>query len=89
MGEDRPLNVQAVGGSYRQPSFHDAETNEVVGAFRDREQGKSSLASVRDVTWYGHAEAIMADWTNQFVQVFNSSEDEYVKDSPTFTLNPF
>ena len=67
----------------------DAQSNKVVGAFRDREQGKSSIMSIRDVTWYGHAEAIIKDWSTQFVQVFNSHADEYVKDSPGFTLNPF
>jgi len=69
--------------------LRDAGSGNIVGAFADREQGKESLVSVRDYTWYSHAEDIMKDWSKQLVVVLNSEEGEHVKDSPWFTLNPF
>lgn len=67
----------------------DGATGAVIAQFADREAEKAALINVKDVTWYGHAESIVAEWARQFTRVFNRKPGEAVKDSEPFTLKPW
>ena len=69
--------------------MRDGLTGAVIAQFADREAEKAAVINVKDVTWYGHAESILAEWAQQFVRVFNRSPGEAVKDSEPFTLKPW
>lgn len=67
--------------------LRDGETEEIIAKFADREQGRSSLVgNVKDVTWYGHAKAIVREWGQQSVVITNAEADEVIKDSSAFEL---
>jgi hypothetical protein len=67
----------------------DGGTNDVVAMFADRESEKFSLVNVKDLTWYGHAKAILREWADQFVKITNKQPGEIVKDSAPFDLRPW
>lgn len=67
----------------------DGGTGAVIAQFADREAEKVAVINVKDVTWYGHAESIVAEWARQFTRVFNRKPGEAVKDSQPFTLKPW
>jgi len=67
----------------------DGSTNEVVAMFADRESEKFSIVNVKDLTWYGHAKAILREWADQFVKIANKQPGEIVKDSAPFDLKPW
>ncbi|MND09778.1 hypothetical protein D3C83_333700 [compost metagenome] len=57
--------------------------------YADREQEKMSPVNVKDLTWFGHAYAIIEEWAGQFVMVANKKRGQKVKDSAGFTLRPW
>ena len=67
----------------------DGATGKVIATFADREQGKSSLISIANLTWYSHARHIIDDWAKQMVEVIKTGGLENVADSPAFTLRPW
>jgi hypothetical protein len=67
----------------------DGATNDVVAMFADRESEKFSIVNVKDLTWYGHAKAILREWADQFVKITNKQPGEIVKDSAPFDLKPW
>jgi len=67
----------------------DGETGELLMAFADREAGKATFFSVDDLTWYGHAEAILEDWSAQILEVVKRGHGAEVSDSATYTFWPF
>jgi hypothetical protein len=67
----------------------DGATNDVVAMFADRESEKFSLVNVKDLTWYGHAKAILHEWADQFVKIANKQPGEIIKDSAPFDLRPW
>jgi hypothetical protein len=67
----------------------DGGTNDVVAMFADRESEKFSLVNVKDLTWYGHAKAILREWAEQFVKIANKQPGDIVKDSAPFDLRPW
>jgi hypothetical protein len=67
----------------------DGGTSNVVAMFADRESEKFSLVNVKDLTWYGHAKAILREWADQFVKITNKQPGEIVKDSAPFDLRPW
>lgn len=67
----------------------DAATGEVVAMAADRESEQWAPVTVRGLTWYSHAEAIIAQWSTQFVQVFNRKPGETVKGTAPITLQPW
>jgi hypothetical protein len=67
----------------------DGGTNEVVAMFADRESEKFSLVNVKDLTWYGHAKAILREWADQFVKIANKQPGDIIKDSAPFDLRPW
>jgi hypothetical protein len=67
----------------------DGATNDVVAMFADRESEKFSLVNVKDLTWYGHAKAILREWADQFVKITHKQPGEIVKDSAPFDLRPW
>lgn len=69
--------------------LRDGYSGAVIAQFADREAEKAAVINVKDVTWYGHAESILAEWARQFVRVFNREPGEAVKDSQPFTLKPW
>ena len=69
--------------------IRDGATGAVIAQFADREAEKAAPINVKDVTWYGHAESIVAEWAGQFVRVINRKPGEAVRDSKPFTLKPW
>ena len=69
--------------------LRDGGTGAVIAEFADREAEKAALINVKDVTWYGHAESITAEWAHQFVQIANRKKGEAVHDSKPFHLKPW
>ena len=67
----------------------DGATGKVIAQFADREAEKAAVINVKDATWYGHAESIIAEWARQFTRVFKKKPGEAVKDSQPFTLKPW
>ena len=67
----------------------DSSSGRVIATFADREQGKTSLVSVTDYTWFGHAEKVIDDWAEQTVVVLNANFSRYIDDSETLTLEPW
>jgi hypothetical protein len=69
--------------------MRDGATNEIVAMFADRESEKYFPVNVKDLTWYGHAKAIIREWAGQFVKIANKQPGEIIKDSPLFDLKPW
>ena len=69
--------------------MRDGATGAVIAQFADREAEKAAMINVKDVTWYGHAESIIAEWARQFVRIANRKPGEAVRDSEPFTLKPW
>lgn len=69
--------------------MRDGGTGAVIAQFADREAEKTTLINVKDATWYGHAESIIAEWAQQFVRVANRRQGEAVRDSKPFHLKPW
>ena len=69
--------------------MRDGATKEVVAMFADREREKYFPVNLKDLTWYGHAKAIIRDWADQFVKLANQQPGEIIKDSPIFDLRPW
>ncbi len=69
--------------------LRDGPMGEVVAMFADREFEKMSPINVKDVTWYGHAQSILAEWASQFVRMFNRKGTEAIPDSKPFHLKPW
>ena len=69
--------------------MRDGATGAVIAQFADREAEKAAVINVKDVTWYGHAESIIAEWARQFVRIANRKPGEAVRDSEPFTLKPW
>lgn len=69
--------------------FRDAATGEILLTLADREQEQMAVVSVRGLTWYSHAQAIVSQWATQFVQMASQKPGEVIKDSDPFTLQPW
>lgn len=69
--------------------FRDAATGETIIMMADREAQQMAVVSVRGLTWYSHAQAIISQWASQFVALANAKPGELVKDSDPFTLQPW
>lgn len=69
--------------------MRDGGSKQVVAMFADRESEKYFPVNLKDLTWYGHAKAIIKEWANQFVQIANQQPGEIIKDSPLFDLKPW
>lgn len=69
--------------------MRDGATGAVIAQFTDREAEKAAVINVKDVTWYGHAESILAEWARQFVRIANRKPGETIRDSKSFTLKPW
>lgn len=76
------LSTVAIEGRLR-----DGATGEIIAMFADREQEKLAVAVESTFTWYGHANAIIDDWAEQFVIIANRQPHEVIKDSATFDLS--
>jgi len=69
--------------------MRDGTSKEVVAMFADRESEKYFPVNLKDLTWYGHAKAIIKEWADQFVKIANQQPGEIIKDSPLFDLKPW
>lgn len=69
--------------------FRDAGTGETVMMFADREAEQMAVVTVRGLTWYSHLQSIASQWASQFVAVMNQKPGEVIKDSDTFTVQPW
>jgi hypothetical protein len=67
----------------------DGGTGEVVLKMADREKGKQSLVSVKDLTWHAHARAIIEEWAEQSVAIVNAEEYAVVQDSSWWDWRPW
>jgi hypothetical protein len=85
--------VRAVGGDQSSAAFEArlrvASTHEIVAMSADREVQQFAPVSVRGLTWYSHAKAILDLWSKKFVEVANRKPGERVKAIDTFTLKPW
>jgi len=85
--------VRAVGGDQSSAAFEArlrvASTHEIVATYADREAQQFAPVSVRGLTWYSHARAILDLWSKKFVEVANHKPGERVKPIDTFTLKPW
>jgi hypothetical protein len=69
--------------------IRDSASGEVVAMFADREAQQMALVSVRGLTWYGHAQTAISQWSKQLVAIANRKPGETVKDTGPFTLKPW
>ena len=85
--------VRAAGGDRSSAAFEArlrvASTHEIVAMSADREVQQFAPVSVRGLTWYSHAKAIIDLWSNKFVEVANRKPGERVKAIDTVTLKPW
>ena len=61
--------------------IRDADTGKVIFKFADRQQDKTSIVSIKDITWHGHAEEIIDDWAREFVELYDTPPTHIVKAS--------
>lgn len=69
--------------------FRDSISGRVIIAFKDREAKQASLFNIKDYTYYGHILSIIDKWTKQTVKMLNRKNNEKIKDSSAFVLDPF
>ncbi len=70
--------------------LRDAETQEIVAMFADREVAKQAFIDPKAITWWGHGEEIIDAWAKVLVQLINTPPDFAVeKDRPSFSLTPW
>lgn len=79
----------AKGSIAIEANIYDGGTNELLVAWADREQDRSSLFSFSDFSWYSHARDTVNNWAEQLVEGYNTPIDHKVEDRTIFTLNPF
>jgi hypothetical protein len=68
--------------------IRDASTPELVATMADREAQQLAIVTVRGLTWYGNAEAIITQWSKQFAEIANRKPGEAVQETSVFTLKP-
>ncbi len=83
------VKATAKGSIAIEANIYDGGTNELLVAWADREQDRSSLFSFSDFSWYSHARATVDNWAKQLVEGYNTPIDHKVEDRTLFTLNPF
>jgi hypothetical protein len=44
---------------------------------------------LKGFTWYGNAQNVVTNWSNQFVQIANRRSGEILKPASTFSLKPW
>src|SRR5262249_36526541 len=85
--------VRAVAQDVSSAAFEargrEAGTGEIVATFAGREQGQMAVGSVPGPTWDSHAETIIRQWSDQFVKIANRKPGEVIKQTDTFTLQPW
>ena len=70
--------------------LRDAETQEIVAMFADREVATQGLIDPKAVSWWGHGEQIIDAWAKVLVQLINTPPDFAVeKERPSFSLTPW
>jgi hypothetical protein len=83
------VKATAKGSIAIEANIYDGRTNELLVAWADREQDRSSLFSFLDFSWYSHARDTVDNWADQLVEGYNTPIDHTVEDRTLFTLNPF
>lgn len=83
------LGLTGSGSVAIEGRIRDAETGEVIFKFADRQQDKTALISVQDLTWHGHAREIIDDWAREFVELYDTPSSHMVAASSHFTLKPW
>jgi hypothetical protein len=83
------VKATAKGSIAIEANVFDGGTNELLVAWADREQDRSSLFSFSDFSWYSHARATVDNWAEQLVEGYNTPIEHTVEDRSWFTLNPF
>jgi len=83
------VKATAKGSIAIEANVYDGGTNELLVAWADREQDRSSLFSFLDFSWYSHARDTVDNWAEQLVEGYNTPIDHTVEDRTLFTLNPF
>ena len=69
--------------------IRDADTGEIVFKFADREQDKTSIVNIEDITWHGHVKELIDDWAREFVELYDTPTTHIVSASNHFTLRPW
>lgn len=69
--------------------LRDGATGEIIAMFADREYEKGSIVNVKNFSWYAHAESIIEEWSDQWVQVLKKKPGEKIKEPGTFEWKPW
>lgn len=83
------LGITGSGSVAIEGRIRDAETGEIIFKFADRQQDKTAVISVQDLTWHGHAKEIIDDWAGEFVELYDTPPSHMVAVSSHFTLMPW
>ena len=67
----------------------DTKTGETLAMFADKEYAVARPIDLKGFTWYGNAQDVVTNWSNQFVQIANRRPGEIVKPASSFSLKPW
>jgi hypothetical protein len=81
--------VSSKGSVAMEGRTRDSETDGIVSMFADRKHSSAGSVSVTDITWYGHAELIIDEWSDQFIKMFNTKVYLEVQNNLPFMLKPW
>ncbi len=83
------LGLTGSGSVAIEGRIRDAGTREIIFKFADRQQDKTSVVNIEDITWHGHVKEIIDDWAREFVELYDTPPTHIVKASNHFTLRPW
>jgi len=83
------LGLTGSGSVAIEGRIRDESTGKIIFKFADREQDKSSIVSLNDLTWHGHAKEIVDDWALEFVELYDTHPSHMVKAASQFKLRPW
>ncbi len=67
----------------------DTNTGETLAMFADKEYAVARPIDLKGFTWYGNAQDVVTNWSQQFVQIANRRPGEIIKPASTFSLMPW
>lgn len=83
------LSAGSGGSTAIEGRFLDAETNDVLWMFKDREVDQIAPIDLAGLTPYRHIENTIDDWANEIVELLNTPMDHKVTHKLPFTLLPW
>ncbi|HMO02353.1 MAG TPA: DUF3313 family protein [Oligoflexia bacterium] len=83
------LKRAAKGSVAFEALIKDAETNEIMAAFKDRVTDKLSPISVKDFSQYAHTREAIDEWAEAFAKLLTAPLDTQIDTASLITLLPF